>query len=1055
MVCSERIVYDRVQLLGLYSTAAPTSAVSDGVRNLGLWATCHLRCVDRRTCFTRPACDRLDGVFVCRYRGRRSGRLRAPVNEQRAERHSAPPASELSFGCFNVRSLTNKLDDVLEIRRDQLIDVLFLTETWHDTDSVCLRRLRADGFQVIDRPRPRLRDDTMATNHGGIAAVAMPGIRLSLLNVGAKPTTFEFLCVRVSSGSSTCVAAIIYRPGSDQITSAFFDDIADVLDRLATFVDPVFLVGDANIRLDRPDTPSAVRFVEILAAHGLANRVDRETHDRHGWLDIVATRDDLPPPRVDVIDVGLSDHRLLQWSSTFTRSCPVYTTVTSRPWSRLRADVFRAALASSRLCRPASWSGLGVEELSKLYDSELTDIADRLVPSRTVRYRRRPSDPWFDDDCRVAKRCVRMFERDARRMSRAVPLDAVAAAAAAAATTRWTQRRRDYRALLREKRETFWQSKVTAEQSTPRQLWRSIDVLLGRGSAPSSSAVTADDIHQFFDDKVAGIQASTSGAPPPSFTDAPPGCHLGDFRLLSIDDVTAAVRQLPDKQCSSDPLPTRRLKDNVDLLAPFLVELFNQALQQGVTPTTFKSAYITPLLKKSDLDPADVKSYRPISNLSVLSKLLERLVARQLLEYLTASRLLPDLQSAYRAFHSTETAVLKVMSDILQAIDSGNLAVLTLLDLSAAFDTVDHTTLLRRLEASYGLRGTVISWFRSYLDGRTQFVYCGSRSSKATRLRCGVPQGSVLGPILFLLYTADLLRVIRNHNLLPHLYADDTQIYGSCSPGSTAELQGRVSACIDEVAVWMKSNRLQLNTAKTEVIWCSSARRQHQIPDVPLMVGPDAVSPVRSVRDLGIYIDSDLSMKAHVSKTISGCFAALRQIRSIRRSLTRPVLKSLVASLVLSRLDYGIATLAGLPARQLNRLQSVLNAAARLVCHGRKYDHITPLLYDLHWLRVPERITFRLSVLVYRCQCGQAPSYLADELHRIADDGGRQGMRSASTASLLVPATKRSTIGDRAFPVAAARAWNSLSAEATSSPSLTVFKRQLKTELFRRSFPRN
>ena len=180
---------------------------------------------------------------------------------------------------------------------------------------------------------------------------------------------------------------------------------------------------------------------------------------------------------------------------------------------------------------------------------------------------------------------------------------------------------------------------------------------------------------------------------------------------------------------------------------------------------------------------------------------------------------------------------------------------------------------------------------------------------------------------------------------------------------------------------------------------------------------------------------------------------ALRQLRSIRRSVSTPVLRSLVASLVLTKLDYGIATLAGLPDRQLNRLQSVLNAAARLVCSARKFDHITPLLRDLHWLRVPERIAFRLSVLVYRCQHDHAPSYLADDLQRVADMEFHQRLRSASTASLHVPTTKRKTIGDRAFTSAAVHAWNTLPPSVTSSPSLPVFKRRLKTELSQRSFP--
>lgn len=568
-----------------------------------------------------------------------------------------------------------------------------------------------------------------------------------------------------------------------------------------------------------------------------------------------------------------------------------------------------------------------------------------------------------------------------------------------------------------------------------------------------SSDVGAVELHTFFDDKVSGVRASTQNAPPPTFTPVLSGCSLSSFRKLTDADVIAAVRLLPDKQCMSDPLPTHLLKNNADVLAPFLVELFNRSMTLGSVPTAFKSAYITPLLKKPDLDSADVKSYRPISNLSVLSKLLERLVAQQLLDYLKASKLLPDLQSAYRAFHSTETAVLKVMSDILQAVDSGDLAVLTLLDLSAAFDTVDHETILQRLRVSYGLGGNVVSWFTSYLGGRTQSVRCGANHSNPKPLLCGVPQGSVLGPILFVLYTADLIRLIASYHLHPHLYADDTQIYGFCSPGATAELQTRVSACIAAVGLWMQSNRLQLNTAKTEVMWCSSARRQHQIPSEPLMVGTDAVEPARSVRDLGIYLDADISMRTHVSRTVSGCFAVLRQLRSIRRSVNRQVLLSLVVSLVLTRLDYGSATLAGLPDNLLDRLQSVLNAAARLVNSARKFDHVTPLLRDLHWLPVRERITFRLAVLAYRCQHDMAPPYLATSLHRVADVESRRRLRSAATPALVVPQSAHSTIGDRAFPVAAARAWNSLSPSVTSAPSLPAFRRRLKTELFRKAYP--
>jgi len=177
-------------------------------------------------------------------------------------------------------------------------------------------------------------------------------------------------------------------------------------------------------------------------------------------------------------------------------------------------------------------------------------------------------------------------------------------------------------------------------------------------------------------------------------------------------------------------------------------------------------------------------------------------------------------------------------------------------------------------------------------------------------------------------------------------------------------------------------------------------------------------------------------------------------IRSVRRFVSRAVLLSLVTALVLSRVDYGNAMLAGLPARQLCRLQSVLHAAARIVFSARKFDHMTPLLQELHWLRVPERITLKLASLVFRCLNGTAPVYLADSITRSADVDTRRSLRlrSSSSTAVVVPVTCRSTIGDRAFPVAAARAWNSLPSFVTSATSLSTFRRHLKTYLFATSY---
>ena len=279
--------------------------------------------------------------------------------------------------------------------------------------------------------------------------------------------------------------------------------------------------------------------------------------------------------------------------------------VVRRPWHQLSIDELQEALAESRLCQRDHWAN----QLAELDDSEITSVLDRLIPAKTIR--RRPSDPWFDGECRQSKREVRRWER----MTLKTP----------EATAAWYSKRHEYRALLRRKRECFWQAKIEAEKFKPYQLWRSIDALLGRGKTPLPADIDAVQFHNFFDDEVAGVRSTTSKAPPPSFFIESFHCVVSQFQSVTVNDVIAAVCALLDKTCALDPLPTTHLKAVVGVVAPFLTSLFNKSLLSGFVPEAFKVAYITPLVKKSGMDTGDVRSYRPIYNLSVASKLLERI----------------------------------------------------------------------------------------------------------------------------------------------------------------------------------------------------------------------------------------------------------------------------------------------------------------------------------------------------------------------------------------------------------------------------------------------
>ena len=245
-----------------------------------------------------------------------------------------------------------------------------------------------------------------------------------------------------------------------------------------------------------------------------------------------------------------------------------------------------------------------------------------------------------------------------------------------------------------------------------------------------------------------------------------------------------------------------------------------------------------------------------------------------------------------------------------------------MLDLSAAFDTVDHTILLKRLSRSFGISDQALRWFTSYLTDRFQSVHFAGKTSSSTLVSCGVPQGSVLGPLLFLLYTADIGSIASKYNINSHSFADDTQLYLSGDPSEAQFLRSSTVACINEITEWCAANKLKLNPNKTEFLWSATARRQDQLDHTSIHLSDGDIRPSKVVRNLGVLIDSQLSFSQHVNNITSKSYSELRRLKSFRRSLPLHAARTLVNSLVVSRIDYCNCLLAGAPAKITDKLQS-------------------------------------------------------------------------------------------------------------------------------------
>ena len=381
------------------------------------------------------------------------------------------------------------------------------------------------------------------------------------------------------------------------------------------------------------------------------------------------------------------------------------------------------------------------------------------------------------------------------------------------------------------------------------------------------------------------------------------------------------------------------------------------------------------------------------------------------------------------------------------SIDSGKCVFLVLLDLSAAFDTVSHDILLDRLSTDSGISGSALSWISSYLTNRTQSVLVSGKYSDPTHLRYGVPQGSVLGPALFSDYSSPVASLIRSFNIIAHCYADDTQLYVPFTPGvDEGEVRNKLEDCIDALRVWMNKNRLKLNDKKTEFIIFGTSAGLKKVATTTIRVGQEAISACDKVRNIGAMFDSEMKMDTQVNTMCKSAWFHLYTIGKIRSYLSDDQTKSVVHAYVTSKLDGNNALLIG-PRRDylIDKLQLVQNAAAKIITKSKKFDHVTPLLRQLHWLPISKRITFKVLLLMYKSLNDMGPAYLRDLL--IYYRPKREGLRH-DPLSLEVPGTELVTYGDRTFRVVAAKAWNQLPKNIQTAKTVDRFKADLKTHLF-------
>ena len=960
-----------------------------------------------------------------------------------------PSALNFNICCLNAQSVVNKTDSLSDYITTNDFDLIALTETWlqEDTPQSLIQDLVPNDYSIKHLPRQGAR------RGGGVGVIYKSNIDVSTIPTSDPYRSFEHLGLKLHMKNKDYVLHIIYRPppsNANSLTEQMFqEDWSDFIAAESTSANPVIIMGDLNMQLDIKSRPSTIFFYDTIHAAGFTQHVSEPTHKQGHILDVVITRDGVPNiTNLQVIDpaicnrhnVATCDHKAIVFQLNIPKPLPVKRTVTFRRLNRIQSDVFRDDFANGL---PSALNGRSRLEI---YQNLSTSLVDKHAPLTTKTIVVRNNIPYYTLELQEAKRLRRKLERRWRKTGSESDLKLYRQSASSA------------NKLLRQAKANYYSNIIEEHGKDTKALFKVTNKLLGKSdSSPLptgfSSAQLAEEFSKFFSDKVGKIRQAFKNCVPRNIgcNEYPAGkAKLSNIAPATVEDIKKIIAKSPSKSCVLDPLPTGLLKsclENQHVLR-FVVDMINECVT-NLFPDSMKSAVILPLLKKPSLDISNFKNYRPVSNLSFLSKVVEKVVAKRLKCHLTNNNLLDVYQSAYRSRHSTETALIKVQSDIINALDNNKAVALVLLDLSAAFDTIDHHVLLQRLQNCLGVTGQALSWFESYLFNRSASVMVKGQRSSEQPLNIGVPQGSVLGPILFTCYTVPLGRIIAKHSLQRHFYADDTQLYISFDHTTDKDKAiVKLESCLEDVRTWMYQNFLKLNDEKTEFMIISKKQSPINGP-ITIKMGHSTIVSVDKVKNLGVIFDKNLTMDNQISNIRKQCYHQIHNIAHIRRFLSRAAIRTLVQANVTSRLDYANGLLYGLPDKSLRNLQLVQNSAARLIAKASRRTHITPILQDLHWLPVESRIRYKILTLTYKSLKDDAPKYLQDLVKRRSH--GRT-LRSSSKGLLDQPRYNLKTYGMRCFHVAAASEWNTLPDYVRNSDSLGSFKRALKTHLFKTAY---
>ena len=925
-----------------------------------------------------------------------------------------------------------------------------ITETWLD-ESVFDSEIAIDNYTICRKDRNR---------HGGGVCVFIRNdiafnIRTEFYHEELEAVFIDILLPK----SKPILLGILYRPPTQ---SAFYDILETVLQYCQNFneQESIFL-GDFNTNVSSKSKCSLNStfkyFCDLFSLKQLINECTRAYSST--IIDLILVSDSQKISQSGVVDCNISDHHLIYCTRKVTHKfIGKHNTVKMRSLKNYNKEAFQQYLVG------VDW--LPVLNCDSVFDawnnfkSIFISALDIFAPVKDIRIKQR-SEKWIDSDI---LQCIRDRDKAFQMYKRNKTDENL---------NNFRTLRNKVQSQIFNAKKNYFKDTLESNKSDSKSLWKCLKDL----GLPSKSSQTSSNIGLKIDDEICFDKLKIAEKFNTFYTTVAsklveklPPCIISfgasfvhnfysskgvkldsySFSIVSEEKCFKYINSLsPNKATGLDGIPSRFIRDSAPMIAHPLSHIINLSIIQGAVPDDLKSARVVPLFKKND--KTEVGNYRPVSILCVLSKVLEKVIFDQAQEYLTDNKLLYEFQSGFRQRFSTDTCLMHLSDYIRLQMDKGHLVGMVLLDLQKAFDTVDHGILLMKLKAM-GFSASAVRWFSSYLSDRHQLVDVSGVHSTDAGITCGVPQGSILGPLLFLVYVNDMPGAVK-HKLL--LYADDSAILvsGKCRQ----DIETILSSEMDVLSQWLISNKLSLHLGKTESILFGSRQRLKPQPSLNVSCNGHTLESKSSVKYLGATIDQGLTFESMARSIIKKANSRLKFLYRKKQFLTFHTKKLLAMSLIQCHFDYASPVwFYGLTKDLKNKLQVTQNKLIRFVLNLDPRSHIgNETFRELNWLPVSDRVDQVALCHVFKIHNNTAPTYMSEHFSPVSNAHSYttrfrvsvdcSGDSCIDTKRYLLPRVKG--FGQKSFAYQGCNRWNLLPQSVRDSKNLSVFKLNIKRHL--------